>query len=242
MSERQKKENQELHQKQATRWTAGIFESAGTMRFHIGEIMTDPIIEYTKSDPSISDRLISLYGGQPYFRRLTRGTSSKWHLAGEEAIQLAKSLGSLAPSRASFITIATNWEAMSLAERKKAASDYNTKRETTTTSPMYSKLVRDPAFMAGVLDARGSLYIGEEDGKKYHTVEVSSTNITLLNALKTAYEGSVTITSDASGVKGSWKITYAKARMFYETFKDAPFARANLAEKFSSIEAQTLDD
>lgn len=190
-------------------WLAGMFEVGGAMYFTVS-YSTQKGVQYPHAYPvmQIGERDIdkltkfkSLVGGN--FKKGNSNSSPMyWYLQGVKAVPLAEGMAPFAPSRQEIILAYLLWEdAESMDEKIEIAQ--NSRQEK---SPLnlqvsdYTSLVKNPDFVAGVIDMRGSFYTNEafnntatEDvyGWSFPRLSISTTNRLLLEAMQQEYGGSI---------------------------------------------------
>lgn len=105
-----------------------------------------------------------------------------------------------APSRQEIITAFSNWESAGSAdERIEVAKSSRNKVVVELDATNYTRLVKDPDFLAGIIDGRGYVAVQEsfnettndEYGWISRRLRISTRNRPLLEALQQEYSGSI---------------------------------------------------
>ncbi len=204
------RESHELLQPCNPAWLAGIFEVGGAIYFEIRSTRKEsgvytysyPFLKLTDKDPNKMQRFQRIVGGRVNVNKRTG--SSNWYIMGKSAVDLTTNMSSHAPSRRAIIEAFENWEVADKVERIGIAQEMMThNRIDIVEQGDYEDLVRDPDFLAGVIDSRGSIYMCELVnasknplrrglyGWVFPKLNIHSTNIFLLEALKNEYGGYV---------------------------------------------------
>lgn len=197
-------------------WLGGIFETGGWMRLYITH-QTKKGRKYTYAYPEIGlidnslDRLRNLKlcagGNISHFSE----RSFRWYTVSEQAVWLAQLMVPYAPSREEIIIAFRNWEqASSIDERLEIAMALRKSPLPELTSEDYVNLVRNPEFLAVVIDNRGCIYMAKALEKStdthswiYPKMSLYSTNRPLIEALQQTYGGYIEARiSKGSQVKG----------------------------------------
>lgn len=205
-------ETQNLRVYQAPFWLAGAFEIGGGIWFQIrnssGTIT--PHLSIGDNDQQRMQTLKGLCGGSVY-----RGGTGSWYwrASGYRAAFLAEIMEGKAPSRNEVLLAFQNWQSSTNEERKIITEEIKDKERIPVTPSDYALLVKNPEFVAGVIDARA--IVGSMTGKnrfKYDYLQVASTNGALLEALNQEYGGYQVEKYIAQGdtVKISTRSTIAK--------------------------------
>lgn len=196
-------ESHESLQSYSPAWLAAIFEVASSIDFHTIRPMQKsgirtysyPLLTITDSDPDKMQKFQGIVGGRVYVN-IKRG-SNQWYIMGQPAVDIAIDMAPHAPSRTKIIEAFVNWEnAGSMEEKVEIAQEMKSHNRTDVKEEDYENLVRDPDFLAGVIDSRGSIFMSEHispRGTSYGWVnpqlDINSTNIALLKALRNEYDG-----------------------------------------------------
>ncbi len=190
-------EPQERDENVMSRWLAGALEVGGTMAFAIqrskkGYVRAYPFISFSDSNQQFIQYLkITLRGGS-----IPPSRPWGWRLSGYKAAHLISSMEPHAVSRHEMVLAVQNWLNSETAERVQTAEEmkgYDRSKDTSVES--YSKLVQDPAFVAGAIDNRGSIYPVHDKHYVVLCVSIYSKNHSLLLALKEFFGGSLRISS-----------------------------------------------
>lgn len=184
-------------------WFAGVLEIGAISGVQVAEYtdkkgferrMTQPYIEIHSGSQEMLNRLYTVYGGmrKPRF----------WRKGGRVAAEIVASTDSYVVARKEYSIGMKNWldeediEGKISVAREIQGLGWQEKGETGS----YESLLRNPAFVAGVLDSRG--YIAIRTSNNFHTlyIQVNSKNKTLLDALELSFGGKVKI-MDKEGTK-----------------------------------------
>lgn len=182
----------------------GMFEISGNMTLESGFLnktlaggqvveyfYTRPVVSYNDTRSGKIERLIEVFGGASL--KDNKSNSFMWFVKSKKAVELATQMSPYAPSRTRMITAFQEWLNSDDMAEKLQIADVARRGATQTNAGMtqdnYSALVRNPEFMAGVVDARGALDIRE--GNPRYLI-ITSMNGALLEAIKAAYSGGIT--------------------------------------------------
>lgn len=179
-------------------WLAGIMEVACYMGFHIRtqhKKTTDytyasPVINMGDNDLQRLQRLVLQAGGNIVSRWFQ--ASHTWCVVGQDAVALAELVQRYVPSRWQLVEAFKLWEASgSTAERIEIATRFNNDKaqgrsRAEVNVSQYSELVRNPLFLAGMVDARGGIHFVKPH---WPQIEIGSTNESLLQSLQISYGG-----------------------------------------------------
>lgn len=189
-------ESRELIPPTPVLWFAGALEAGGTIGFAVNRsikgdriiIRSNVFLVVRGINEALADQLCREFGINK-----TRPTV-KWQfrLNGRRAAETIAELEPYVVSRKEVALAAKNWlqsdneGQVQIAEEMTGYNRYN------TGSPEdYQNLVRNPIFVAGVLDNRASIYPFTEKGYVYPRVATQSLNKVLLDALQNQYGGKV---------------------------------------------------
>jgi hypothetical protein len=173
-------------------WLGGIFEAAGGMGFlaylRKGKIYTYPYLHLVDNDLSRIELFKDMLGDGRLIG--LKGNSCEWRLEGKRAVMVASAFGDYAPSRSGVIDAFKEWEvSSSQKDREIIAGRIRATERTAVIKEDYSGLIKNPKFLAGTLDARGSVYV-HANGNTL-TFSAASMNRQLLEALAGNYGGYV---------------------------------------------------
>jgi hypothetical protein len=245
---------QQAHQERALAqhalWLAGLFEAGGSMGY---SIYRGPGAQQHASNARASigfqdreeERIRPLlrFGGTLQRAGETASSAWQWKLSGRQAIRLATAIAPSTPSRRPFMQIALRWEAMTIDERVQAIeafqADWQGRWKHQLADPSafdYTCLVQQPAFVAGVIDHRGSLLVDFTQERPQPlpipVLVVSTPNRSLLAALQQQYGGRIAISRcQASGENVHWSLKGTPARHLYELIKPELLLRTYQAEQ-----------
>lgn len=230
-SSREQRENIPLT---SIRWLAGALEAGGTIGFAIqrsrGYTYGVPFIALHEPNESFVGLLKTEFGGSNRPQR----NSWEWRLSGPKVAELAAAMEPYVVSRKEMVMAMQNWMQADTADRVQIAKDMKGyDRYQDGSQEEYEALVKDPLFVAGVLDNRGSIYSSSENGYATPRIDVYSKNQPLLSALKERYGGKVYVKTEAGIIitimqrafevkKDSyvWTISHARARALIESVLD----------------------
>lgn len=147
-------------------------------------------IYFTDTSEEKIKQMELMFGGKS---RELKGTNSwRWSASGSEALHVLNSIQSFAPNRQEEIKAFQRLAEMNTLEDKiaisKAMSLYNNSPKSYPDPIEYKHLVQDPAFIAGVYESRGNVYVNNEEDTP---LNMTSLNISLLTVLQEQYGGSV---------------------------------------------------
>lgn len=218
----------EVVQQAELAWLAGLCESGGSLYFAIQQrsdrdyMNAYPYITIQSAKTEVKDYLYNRYQGAD-----SPAEPGTWRLGGFRAAELIVAMKPWLSTRNEFVVAVENWlNTEDAAERVTIAEDNkNQDRFKTPTIEDYQKLLADPAFLAGVLDNRATIYAGNTRGWEHPRVSITSMHIDLLVALYNLFGGSITVKQAAGEEKTingktfqtkrdsySWNVSAAKAR------------------------------
>lgn len=189
-------------------WLTGVFEIAGGMGFAIyrkkGHRYAYPYIHITDSDQELVDFFLDNFGG----RTIDKYSSTEWKIEGHTAIPVAERLERHSLTRKDIIDSFKEWQTASRDERVEIAESIKATHRTPASQAEYSALIENPQFLAGVVDARGHLYLRDDKPRvnSRHFL-ISSRNRQLLMALKERYGGGNYYRERESRRKGGKRMT-----------------------------------
>ena len=202
------KENREAALATHAPLLGGLFEAAGTVLISVHSykrILASGETKYAHASPLLryqdnnKDKILIFkkkFGGT--FRpALGYIDSYQWTVVGHEAVEVATAIQPFAPSRSEIIFAFRNWqnaedndEKLSIAhEVKGAAARQLQPRE------VYTELLENNAFLAGVFEAGGFLTVAR-GGKRVLVLNTHNTN--LREAIKAEFGGSITTKKSGS--------------------------------------------
>lgn len=179
-------------------WLGGFFEIGGSMGISrgvkkslssSGEILLypqmTPFIKFIEKDKARVATFKNLFGGSIY------PYHNSWLLLirNERAVLLTSIMSPYAPSRLPFTRAILGWDHHSLEEKEQIAK--NTKgyhKNVHLTEDDYNDLVRNPKFLAGLIDNRGI-----PNDHDYPNLSVPSRNRPLLDSLYGIFRGHIEI-------------------------------------------------
>lgn len=192
-------ESHEVIQQEAL-WLAGVIEAGATVAIGIQRKTSPSGHEDIRAYPfiSISDN------ANPQFRHELKSklggsvTGSEWRLSGYKAAEIIAETEPYVHSRLEQVMAVRNWlEADTTEAKVKIAEDIKGHdRYNDTSSEDYVDLINRPAFVAGVIDNRGSIYPHIDKNYVYPRIEITSKNKALLDALAKKFKGEVIITKE----------------------------------------------
>ena len=195
-------EPSELVREQHLKRLSGMIEIGGQLGF---AAQRSPRGNYVYPTISFNDtferarQLQTIYGGT-CVRQSQK--SWMWRVVGKKAEDLAEDMSRWTPARKNIIDAFQTciYENSSFEENVELSKGFrNTQTRVDVKPEKYRDLVKDPYFVAGVIDARGVITIEEKwdtrsqesFGRNFIQVDVSSVNQGLLLALKNAYNGHI---------------------------------------------------
>ncbi len=171
-------------------WLAGALEIGGTITFSIQnkDQLAYPIVIFNDSN----EEFIRYLKRNVNAGSIPSSNRSQLRLTGYKAADLIVSIKPYAVSRRKMVAAVESWLNSDTSERIRIAQDLKGHdRFQKTTKKAYSNLIKVPAFVAGIIDYKGS--INSKVGRKVqHTqtrVEIGSKNYKLLLALKDRFGG-----------------------------------------------------
>lgn len=189
----------------SVRWLAGALEVGGTVAFGIhreksGRVSAYPHISLQQHDEELIALLKKEYGGS---RIKGDGAASGWRLGGYKAADMISDMEPYAVSRSEMVLAVKNWLDSETAQRIQIAEEMKGyERYADGSIDQYISLVRDPDFVAGILDNRGRIYPFFLGAYTYPRIEVGSKNENLLEALRRVYGGNLRCVLNA-GTRGN---------------------------------------
>lgn len=190
-----------LPKSQATSaWFAGVLEAGAIAGISVTEYndkrgflrrKTQPYLEIHSTYPPMLERLQSIYGGmrKPRF----------WNKGGRVAAEIVAETLPFTVARQDYVLAMGNWlNAENVDEQIAIARDLEGRGWQQRGNPHdYQELVTNPAFLAGILDSRATMY--QRSAGRYHTlaVQIPSKNVALLEQLRDNYGGSIRVTDPA---------------------------------------------
>lgn len=205
MERRETRQSAELFPdpQQTAAWFAGVLEVGATSGIGVAQytnkgghlrIQTLPYLEIHSTYPPMLDKLQMIYGGmkKPKF----------WCKSGKVAAEIISETYDFTVARQDHALAMINWLNAETAEEEiKIAHDIENRGwQQRGTQEAYQSLISNPAFVAGVLDSRASLYSTPASHHQTLKVQVSSKNVALLSELKSNFGGYVRITEPAGTV------------------------------------------
>jgi len=191
---------------------AGMFEIAGGLRFirrRVGKgkkehRVASPIMRISDNNVQGIDRLQQLLGGRT---ELANEESKAWIIERSNAAELAIAMKPFAPSRRTIISAIKQWADFDELpeERIKIADSVAGKYRDKVTAKNYAQLVKNPNFVAGVFDARGSISTTARDNIINLRIVIASQNKALLEALKSHYGFGFVTLAESAGTKKTIK-------------------------------------
>lgn len=224
----------EAEQQAELAWLAGLCESGGSIYLHIqeradrdGYSNAYPYIAIQSRKTAVKEHLYARYQGADL-----KNEPGTWKLGGYKAAELIVAMKPWLSTRSEHLAAIENWlNTTDASERIEIAQDLKGyDRLETATIEEYILLLRNPAFVAGVIDNRGSIYRKKDSNWSHPAVSISTTNKELVAALHSIFGGSfvleqpagreVTIHNRAFQTKRdtySVTVSAAKARRLIET-------------------------
>lgn len=226
---RKQQENIEMEIDSRAIYLGGVFEAGGSMHFIINKfqqegrsyIYAHPQISFGDNNEERLRRFQSKFGGVVHNH--SDKDSWQWTLARDKAIFLANAVQKYTPSHKEFIAATQTWNAYSSEEKLATAEEskrepHVRRRDVVQDPSTYIFLAKEPKFVAGVIDSRGSMFS--------NTINVISFNLALLKALKDAHGGAVNLKTN------QWIIHSDDARKLYDFVKSELLLRAEMAASF----------
>lgn len=195
-------ETSELVREQYLKLLSGLIEIGGQLGFAAQRSPRGnyvyPIIGFNDTFER-ARQLQTIYGGA-CVRQSEK--SWMWRVSGKKAADLADDMRNWTPARKEIIDAfqICMYEGNTFEDNIELSSGFkNTQTRVSVEPEKYRELVKDPYFLAGVIDARGVITIEEKwdtrsqesFGRNFIQVDVSSVNQGLLVALKNAYDGHI---------------------------------------------------
>lgn len=186
------------------RWLGGFLEAGGTVSFSRAESIVKgvhyrygyPLLQITEYRIDYLQKLKEILGGRDPKPRSDH--SNVWRLRGREAAELILMAGPYAPSRKDIYEAVQAWMISDNEERYKIACEMIGHSDPLAVSAEdYHNLVRDPEFVAGVIDQRGNPDIHHHRHRRTPSINLSTTNVGLYLALMDAWGGSLSQTTKA---------------------------------------------
>lgn len=174
---------------------AGMFEIGGHAGFRVQPVKGGKhgyvySVFRMNNNASRTQAVYEIYGGN---RCQRTPISWAWGISGSDALELAVAIEHFAPARATVI------EAIRRCEQLKSFEDRLDVRNSlkgkymllNLDSRAYEDLVKLPAFVAGVLNAREVIHPEERRDIKFYNIDIASKNRALLQSLKDQFGGSL---------------------------------------------------
>lgn len=182
----------ELDSRTDGKWLAGAFEG-GLKSISFREqtkrgdrkqsVLT---IELTSRDEHFIDNVIGAFGGNKYTKR---AQSWRWVVTGRRAAELVVAAGNSTVFHQPLSEVTQQWIDAESYQKVMLARDLATQPTVPLTSSSYAELVKDPHFLAGVVDFHGRIYNAVKHGEHVPTVLISTRNNALLEAIQNEYGG-----------------------------------------------------
>ncbi|MEN8253191.1 MAG: hypothetical protein ABFQ62_02320 [Patescibacteria group bacterium] len=215
-----------LNKSELAYWTAGIFEVAGSAFYRksaAGKKATIPHKYYPVfSVYDDSNRIKKL---QTYLGGNIQSNKKDWRATNAPALEIAEMISDIAPLRKIIAQSFLYWAELDTVEKylyvSRLLATVSKQTEISKAEVAvkdYESLVTEPAFMAGVIDARGSfseMSPGEKDAHVADEVSlnISTHNIALLNAVKNVFNGSTPRRMTSEYGQGyQWAASWANLR------------------------------
>lgn len=240
------------------KWLAGVFEVGGSMSLWAvprknrqdrpQAASWGPIVQVRvglwDSDEARARRLAELFGGS--VGRVEGEHSWRWMADTRSGRAIGVAIQPYAPSRAAFSEAVRHWDELDPMQKVQAvrafkASDNPSHPRTAPDPHVYDALVADPNFLAGVVDARGSMaqrrYEGHGTGYFYPHITIQTTNLALLEAVQRRYRGRLELRNGSSASSADqnatstvlWKAQGRAAADLYELIRPHLLLRAEQA-------------
>ncbi len=211
--ERMKSRNPELEKKlQLNRWLGAIFEVEGSLYFSRESKTTGtrsmprawPVVQISSDNILFLEELRHVLDlDHKNFTKSKRDKSMTLSLYRKDAVSLAERVKSFAPSRKLIIDHMLWWgEGVGRGDEYEAAIAYEERRKRKSSEveiEEYLQLLDNPAFVAGLIDARGnyhdrmvtqkSRYTGEPHTTRRIWLSIHSNRVNLLKALHKKFHG-----------------------------------------------------
>lgn len=190
-------------------WLAGMFEVANHVSIQILQAKTlgdhsylrsRPLLQVVDSDPSRVKKLQSVAGGSVHEHHDFH--SFKWHVRGHSAAELARLMLPFSVASHEIFSDFIQWDEAQTSEEKLAIAAESKRRglgnlseeELAATQTAYGSLLDNPDIVAGIIDARGGVYMHKKrkiSGETYHfpMLKLFSSNRPLLVALHEKFGG-----------------------------------------------------
>ena len=211
-------ERHEIDPTTSARWFAGALEAGGSVGFGIqtrknGHRAAYPFLTFRESKEIFNESLLKRFGGGVY----RRGRNSlEWRITGYKAAEIVADMEPYVVSRKE-VTAMKNWLNADTAERVQTAEEmkgYDRYQDGSVDE--YERLMRDPMFVAGVLDYKGTIYGHHDKQYIYPRVTIRSKNRNLLSALQSHYGGEVSIALEAGTESAIGDYTFQTKKDSYE--------------------------
>lgn len=189
-------ESRELISPTPILWFAGALEAGGTIGFAVNRSVKRDRVVIRSNVFLVLYGLSELLANQlcrEFGINKTKPTVNwQFRLNGHRAAETIAELEPYVVSRKEVALAAKNWLQSDNEERVQIAKEMTGYNRYNTGSPDdYQDLVRNPIFVAGVLDNRANIYSFTEKGYVYPRVATQSLNKALLDALQNQYGGRV---------------------------------------------------
>lgn len=224
-------------------WAAGLLSIGGGI--DIDPVIEDniqraiPRISFPDNDYKKAHRLLELFGGRIYEHSKYTGSEYNWTWtleARDEAWLMIDAVLPHMPSHTRYLEPGKAWSQMTDLERYKKATKIKTQL-TTLSAPIppeaYAILANNPQFVAGVIDGRASLITGHEQEPQIPTLEVYSSNKSLLQALYGRrggnFEEKILRYNGGDRSRSVWSLPYKVAKDLYTAIQPYSILRRERA-------------
>lgn len=172
-------------------WLGAVFEVGGGMGFMISrKRYAYPYIQYHDTDRARVQHIFSSLGGEPHLLH-PKLNSWKFRISNEKVPSIVEEIKPFASSRQKMIAAFEQWESVSVRERMEIAQQHRARDRVNVAVEEYVRLLTNPNFLAGVIDARGIWSPSKTRDKSHPRLLVVTRNKPLLNALQSLYGGKV---------------------------------------------------
>lgn len=197
-----KEESVEIIPMSKCAWLGGVFEAAGGEMYCSVQKRNNTVIPHvgmSDSDQTVPERLYRDFGGS--FRCISPN-SFLWIISGHEASRIAMSMALFAPSRREVIDLIEKLDqnrnpgervAMVREFRERKVAGFNQAKD-------YSRLLRLPEFVAGVIDARGAVCSSFSTVNHQPQLRLHTSNESLIDALIKKFGGEKTLHSSKGSI------------------------------------------
>lgn len=136
-------------------WLGAVFEVGGGMGFMISrKRYVYPYIQYHDNDRGRVQYILSSLGGEAYLLH-PKLNSWTFRISNEKVPAIVEEIKPFAPSRQEMIAAFEQWESASVKERMEIAQRHRARDRVSVAPEEYVRLLANPNFLAGVIDARG---------------------------------------------------------------------------------------